>query len=43
MSQIMEKFNVLNELNNEFKQRVNVLYVFQDYGYKDKIIYCHKR
>jgi alpha-tubulin suppressor-like RCC1 family protein len=31
MSQIMEKFDVLNELNDEFKQRVKILYVFQDY------------
>jgi alpha-tubulin suppressor-like RCC1 family protein len=29
MSQIMEKFDVLNELNAEFKQRVKILYVFQ--------------
>jgi RCC1 and BTB domain-containing protein len=28
MSQIMEKFDVLNELNDEFKQRVKILYVF---------------
>jgi RCC1 and BTB domain-containing protein len=31
MSQIMEKFDVLNELNDEFKQRVKILYVFKDY------------
>jgi alpha-tubulin suppressor-like RCC1 family protein len=31
MSQIMVKFNVLNELNDKFKQRVKILYVFQDY------------
>ncbi len=31
MSQIMEKFDVLNELNDEFKQRVKILYVFEDY------------
>jgi hypothetical protein len=30
MSQIMEKFDVLNELNDEFKQRVKILYVFED-------------
>jgi RCC1 and BTB domain-containing protein len=33
MSQIMEKFDVLNELNDEFKQRVKILYVFEDYDY----------
>jgi alpha-tubulin suppressor-like RCC1 family protein len=33
MSQIMEKFDVLNELNDEFKQRVKILYIFQDYDY----------
>jgi hypothetical protein len=27
----MEKFDVLNELNDEFKQRVKILYVFEDY------------
>ncbi len=26
----MEKFDVLNELNDEFKQRVQILYVFED-------------
>jgi hypothetical protein len=26
MSKIMEKFDVLNELNGEFKQRVKILY-----------------
>jgi alpha-tubulin suppressor-like RCC1 family protein len=31
MSQIMEKFDVLNELNAEFKQTVKILYVFEDY------------
>jgi alpha-tubulin suppressor-like RCC1 family protein/tRNA A-37 threonylcarbamoyl transferase component Bud32 len=31
MSQIMEKFHVLNELNDEFKQRVQILYVFENY------------
>jgi alpha-tubulin suppressor-like RCC1 family protein/tRNA A-37 threonylcarbamoyl transferase component Bud32 len=31
MSQIMEKFDVLNKLNAEFKQIVKILYVFQDY------------
>jgi alpha-tubulin suppressor-like RCC1 family protein/tRNA A-37 threonylcarbamoyl transferase component Bud32 len=29
----MEKFDVLNELNEEFKQRVKILYVFEDYEY----------
>jgi hypothetical protein len=33
MSQIMEKFDVLNKLNDEFKQRVKVLYVFENYEY----------
>ncbi len=27
----MEKFGVLKQLNDEFKQRVKILYVFQDY------------
>jgi hypothetical protein len=31
MSQIMEKFDVLNELNDEFKQRVKILYVFKGF------------
>jgi alpha-tubulin suppressor-like RCC1 family protein len=31
MSQMMEKFDVLNELNDEFKQRVKILYVFENY------------
>jgi alpha-tubulin suppressor-like RCC1 family protein len=31
MSQIMEKFYVLNELNEEFKKRVKILYVFESY------------
>jgi alpha-tubulin suppressor-like RCC1 family protein len=31
MSQIMEKFDVLNELKPEFKQRVKILYVFENY------------
>jgi hypothetical protein len=30
MSQIIEKFDVLNELDEEFKQRVKILYVFED-------------
>jgi hypothetical protein len=30
MSQIMEKFHVLNKLNFEFKQRVKILYFFGD-------------
>ncbi len=29
----MEKFDVLNELNDEFKQRVKILYVFENYGF----------
>ncbi len=29
MSQIMEKFDVLNKLNDEFKQRAQMLYVLQ--------------
>jgi alpha-tubulin suppressor-like RCC1 family protein len=33
MSQIMEKFDVLNKLNDEFKQRVKILYVFENYEY----------
>jgi hypothetical protein len=33
MSQIMEKFDVLNKLNDEFKQRVKILYVFENYDY----------
>ncbi len=36
MSQIMEKFDVLNELNDEFKQRVKILYVFEDYDHEWK-------
>jgi alpha-tubulin suppressor-like RCC1 family protein len=31
MSQIIEKFDVLNKLKPEFKQRVKILYVFEDY------------
>jgi alpha-tubulin suppressor-like RCC1 family protein len=31
MLQIMEKFDVLNKLNDEFKQRVKILYVFENY------------
>ncbi len=27
----MEKFDVLNKLNDEFKQRVKILYVFENY------------
>jgi alpha-tubulin suppressor-like RCC1 family protein len=34
MSQIMEKFDVLNKLNDEFKQRVKILYVFENYEFK---------
>jgi tRNA A-37 threonylcarbamoyl transferase component Bud32 len=33
MSQIMEKFDVLKKLNHEFKQRVKILYVFENYYY----------
>jgi alpha-tubulin suppressor-like RCC1 family protein len=33
MSQIVEKFDVLNKLNDEFKQRVKILYVFEDFDY----------
>jgi hypothetical protein len=29
MSEIIEKFDVLNKLNDEFKQRVQMLYVLQ--------------
>jgi alpha-tubulin suppressor-like RCC1 family protein len=29
----MKKFDVLNELNDEFKQRVKILYVFENYDY----------
>jgi RCC1 and BTB domain-containing protein len=36
MSQIIEKFDLLSELNDEFKQRVKILYVFEDYDYNDK-------
>jgi alpha-tubulin suppressor-like RCC1 family protein len=32
----MQKFDVLNELNDEFKQRVKILYVFENYGYFPK-------
>jgi alpha-tubulin suppressor-like RCC1 family protein len=31
MPKIMEKFDVLNKLNDEFKRRVKILYVFEDY------------
>jgi alpha-tubulin suppressor-like RCC1 family protein/tRNA A-37 threonylcarbamoyl transferase component Bud32 len=37
MSQIMEKFEVLNKLNDEFKQRVKILYVFEDYKWNKNI------
>jgi alpha-tubulin suppressor-like RCC1 family protein len=37
MLQIMEKFDVLNELNDEFKQRVKILYVFEDYEWNENI------
>ncbi len=30
----MEKFDVLNKLNDEFKQRVKILYVFENYEFK---------
>ncbi len=32
----MEKFHVLNELNDEFKQRVQILNVFEDHQYFPK-------
>jgi RCC1 and BTB domain-containing protein len=40
MSQIMEKFDVLNELNDEFKQRVKILYVSENFpnGYNVLIV-----
>jgi alpha-tubulin suppressor-like RCC1 family protein len=40
MLQIIEKFDVLNKLNDEFKQRVKILYVFEDYlkGYNILIV-----
>jgi alpha-tubulin suppressor-like RCC1 family protein/tRNA A-37 threonylcarbamoyl transferase component Bud32 len=31
MSEIIKKFNVLNELNDKFKQRVKILYVFENH------------
>ncbi len=36
----MEKFHVLNELNDEFKQRIKILYVFKNYpkGYNVLIV-----
>jgi RCC1 and BTB domain-containing protein len=36
MSQIIEKFDVLNKLKDEFKQRIQTLYVFEDFDYNDK-------
>jgi alpha-tubulin suppressor-like RCC1 family protein len=37
MSQIMEKFDVLNKLNDEFKQTVKILYVFENYELVENI------
>jgi alpha-tubulin suppressor-like RCC1 family protein/tRNA A-37 threonylcarbamoyl transferase component Bud32 len=37
MSQIIEKFDVLNELSDKFKQRVKILYVFEDYEKNENI------
>jgi hypothetical protein len=37
MLQIMEKFNVLNKLNDEFKQKVKILYVFENYDYFENL------
>jgi alpha-tubulin suppressor-like RCC1 family protein len=44
MSQIMKKFDVLNELNDEFKQRVKILYVFEDsiYDFEDNVLIVTK-
>ncbi len=36
MSRIMEKFHVLNKLKPQFKQRVKILYVFENYEWNDK-------
>jgi alpha-tubulin suppressor-like RCC1 family protein len=36
MSQIMQKFDVLNKLKPEFKQRVKILYIFENYKWNDK-------
>ncbi len=36
MTQIIEKFHVLNELNDDFKQRVKILYVCENYKYENK-------
>jgi E3 ubiquitin-protein ligase HERC4 len=36
MSLFLEKFDVLNKLDDEFKQRVKILYVFEDYKYDIK-------
>jgi hypothetical protein len=38
MSQIFEKFDVLNKLNDEFKQRVKILYVFEDYECNENVL-----
>jgi hypothetical protein len=38
----MEKFNVLNELKDEFKQRVKILYVFVNYRKGIMIIFSAK-
>ncbi len=37
MSQIMEKFHVLNELNDEFKRRVKIFNVFENYEWATNI------
>jgi alpha-tubulin suppressor-like RCC1 family protein/tRNA A-37 threonylcarbamoyl transferase component Bud32 len=37
MLQIIENFDVLIELNNEFKQRAKIVYVFQDYEWNENI------
>jgi alpha-tubulin suppressor-like RCC1 family protein len=39
MSQIMEKFDVLNKLKDEFKQRVKILYVFENYELKSMLFH----
>jgi alpha-tubulin suppressor-like RCC1 family protein/tRNA A-37 threonylcarbamoyl transferase component Bud32 len=37
----MEKFDVLNKLNDEFKQRVKILYVFENYEWNQNIKHCN--
>jgi alpha-tubulin suppressor-like RCC1 family protein len=34
VSKVMEKYDVSNKLNDEFKKRVKILYVFQNYEYE---------